>query len=147
MAHYAPWLTFLALFLGGCAGEIPAGLGLRDGRLAACPQSPNCVASQAADAGHHIAPFVYSDSRAAARSRLQAAILALPRATIVSEREDYLHVTFASALFGFVDDAEFYLPAERPMIEVRSAARTGWSDFGVNRKRLETLRTAFTPAP
>jgi len=147
MARYSHWLTFLALFLGGCGGEIPAGLGLRDGRLASCPKSPNCVASQESDAGHHIAPYVYSDSRAAARARLQAAILALPRATIVTEREDYLHATFASALFGFVDDAEFYLPADRSVIEVRSCARKGYSDFGVNRKRLEALRTAFSPAP
>jgi uncharacterized protein (DUF1499 family) len=147
MARSARWLTILLFFLSGCAGEIPAGLGLRDGRLAACPQSPNCVASQEADVRHHIDALVYNDSRAAACKRLQAAILALPRATVVTAKEDYLHATFASTLFGFVDDAEFYLPADRPVVEVRSAARSGWSDFGVNRKRLETLRTAFTPAP
>lgn len=147
MTRYVYWMALWALFLSGCAGEIPAGLGLRDGRLAACPQSPNCVASQDADVCHHIDPLVYNDSRAAAHARLQTAILALPRAAVVTSTEDYLHATFASALFGFVDDAEFYLPEGRPVIEVRSAARTGWSDFGVNRKRMEKLRAAFTPAP
>ncbi len=40
----------------------------------------------------------------------------------------------------FVDDLELRLrPAER-RIEIRSASRLGWSDMGVNRKRVETLR-------
>ena len=33
----------------------PATLGLREGRLASCPDSPNCVSSLATEAGHAIA--------------------------------------------------------------------------------------------
>ena len=47
---------------------------------------------------------------------------------------------------GFVDDVEFVVDPERSVIDVRSASRLGHSDFGVNRKRVETLRAAFAEA-
>ncbi|HOW77583.1 MAG TPA: DUF1499 domain-containing protein [Candidatus Competibacteraceae bacterium] len=58
-------------------------------------------------------------------------------------RNQYLHVEFRSAVFGFVDDMEFYF-SPPGTIQVRSASRTGYSDFGVNRERVETLRTRFS---
>ena len=36
------------------------------------------------------------------------------------------------------------VPAWKRVIEVRSAARVGYSDLGVNRRRVEDLRTFFT---
>jgi len=39
-----------------------------------------------------------------------------------------------------VDDLEFYFDTDEPVIQVRSAARVGHSDFGVNRKRVEEIR-------
>jgi uncharacterized protein (DUF1499 family) len=51
-----------------------------------------------------------------------------------------LHAEVTSSFFGFVDDLELHLrPADR-MIAVRSASRLGYSDFGVNRARIEHLR-------
>jgi uncharacterized protein (DUF1499 family) len=44
------------------------------------------------------------------------------------------------AVFGFVDDIELHLRPVQGIIAVRSAARLGHSDFGVNRKRVEKLR-------
>jgi uncharacterized protein (DUF1499 family) len=41
---------------------------------------------------------------------------------------------------GYVDDVEFYLNADKKIIEVRSASRLGESDLGVNRDRIETIR-------
>ena len=56
----------------------PDNLGVRDGRLAPCKRSPNCVSSQAdpSDREHYIAPI--RGSIAAARD----AIKSLPRTTI-----------------------------------------------------------------
>lgn len=136
----------LLLALAGCAGERPATLGLHDGHLAGCPPIPNCVSSEAAGE-QQIDPFTYSGDRAAARQRLLDLLHREPRTTLVVAQSDYLHVEFASAFFGFVDDGEFFFPAEQPIIEVRSAARLGRSDFGVNRRRLERLRNAFTASP
>lgn len=46
-------------------------------------------------------------------------------------------------VFRFVDDVEFYFPettSKEIIIHVRSASRIGYSDFGVNRKRIEDIR-------
>jgi len=111
--------------------------------LKACPKSPNCVSSQAGDHEHAIAPLVYSDSRAEAYTRLKKVLGEMKRTTIVAEKEDYLHAEAKSLIFRFVDDVEFYFPATEKLIHVRSASRVGHSDLGVNRKRVEEIRSRF----
>ena len=125
-----------------CAGSRPDNLGIADGRLAKCPDSPNCVNSQTTDEKHSITPFTYDGSREEAFDRLKQAVSGLKRTQIVEERDDYLRIECTSALFRFVDDVEFYFPEEN-VIHVRSASRLGYSDLGVNRKRVETLRELF----
>ena len=62
---------------------------------------------------------------------------------ITSRSGPYLHAEFRSKWFRFVDDLEcIYDEAERK-IDVRSAARLGYSDFGVNKKRIDELRKLF----
>ena len=41
----------------------------------------------------------------------------------------------------FVDDVELYYDEKAGLIHVRSASRLGRRDFGVNRKRVEALRS------
>lgn len=127
----------MALF--SCAGVRPDGLGVKNGRLSACPSSPNCVSSD--DAGDHaIAPFQLAVPVADAWRMAQSAVSALPRTKIITQTADYLHAEYSSAVFGFVDDLELHLRPEENAIAVRSAARLGYSDFGVNRRRVENLR-------
>lgn len=126
-------------FLFGCSASAPDNLGVDEGRLAACPDKPNCVGSDAEGSSHAIDPFRYTD-QAAAWSALKEAVADLPRTAIVTTDERYLHAETRSRLFGFVDDLEFHLRPEKSLIAIRSAARTGYSDFGVNTERLETLR-------
>jgi uncharacterized protein (DUF1499 family) len=76
-------------------------------------------------------------------TRLAGILRAMPGATVVTVRPDYLHAEFASALFGFVDDVEFVVDPGASSIQVRSAARMGYSDMGVNRKRVEAIRAAY----
>ena len=112
----------------------PDNLGVRDGRLAPCKRSPNCVCSQAdaSDSEHYIAPL--RGSLAAARD----AVRAMPRTTIVEEKPNYLYAEFRSRLLGYVDDVEFFFDGQA--LQVRSCSRLGRRDFGVNRKRVEALR-------
>jgi uncharacterized protein (DUF1499 family) len=131
------------------AGRRPDLLGVRDGRLAPCPTSPNCVSSQMPvdDAEHNVVPLPFpaaaqGDARAAWRM-LERAVRALDRVTIVTLRDDYLHAEVASALMGFIDDLECLLDAASGTIQVRSASRVGYSDLGVNRRRVEALRAAL----
>ncbi|MCS6850866.1 MAG: DUF1499 domain-containing protein [Gemmataceae bacterium] len=118
-------------------------LGVRGGRLAPCPRSPNCVSTQADDPDHAIAPLRFTGSADEARRRLRRALARLPRLTVVTETENYLHVEARSALFRFVDDVEFLIDPEAGLIHFRSASRVGWSDLGVNRRRMEQVRAAF----
>jgi uncharacterized protein (DUF1499 family) len=122
------------------AGKRPNNLGVSNGKLAPCPNSPNCVSSQSTDTLHAIAPLTYNSSPEKAIANLKQVIESLPRTTIISETEDYLYVEFKSALMGFVDDVEFSLDRNANVIHVRSASRLGQSDLGVNRKRIETIR-------
>jgi uncharacterized protein (DUF1499 family) len=122
-------------------GKRPANLGVRDGRLAACPNKPNCVSSQAASAKHRIEPYRLGGDPAAAMRRVRAAVEATPGARVIESRTDYLYAEFETPLLGFVDDVEFYCTGRE--IHIRSASRLGHSDLGVNRKRMESLRKAI----
>lgn len=131
----------VALTLLSATAERPAQLGVRNGRLPPCPQTPNCVSTQSTDDRQWIEPLSFTGSAEAAMTRLMQVTERLPSAKIVTARDDYLHVEFTSRVFRFVDDAEFFLEGNR--IHFRSASRTGYSDFGVNRERMERIRAAF----
>lgn len=124
------------------SGTRPVALGVREGRLAPCPDSPNCVSSQTHGRAH-IDPLAFDDEPQRARERLHAIVAAMPRVTIVESSPQYLRAEAASRVFGFVDDVEFYFDPAKRLVHVRSAARLGYSDFGVNRKRIETIRARF----
>jgi len=125
------------------AGKRPANLGVQSGQLAPCPSSPNCVSSFSQDAEHKIEPLAYNSQAAVAMANLQQAIEYEEKTKIVTATDNYLYAEFASRLMGFVDDVEFLLDEKAKVIHVRSASRLGESDLGVNRKRIETIRTAL----
>ena len=60
---------------------------------------------------------------------------------IVTDENTYLAATFSSSFFGFIDDVEFRIDNENQLIHIRSAARLGYSDFGINNKRVNNLKT------
>lgn len=132
-----------SLVLANCSGTQAMKTGLDNGKLRPCPASPNCVSSRSSDQDHFIEPLKYQDGRAQARERLIAVIESMDRARISEIEDDYIHAEFTSALFRFVDDVEFYFPADVQVIEVRSASRLGYYDFGVNRRRVERIRVEF----
>lgn len=129
--------------LFSCAGTRPSNLGVKDSRLAPCPSSPNCVSSDDGDAAHAISALQLAVPAGAAWPAVRATVAALPRTKILTQTDDYLHAECSSAVFGFVDDLELHLRPAQNLIAVRSAARLGRSDLGVNRRRLENLRLAL----
>ena len=128
-------LLALLPFLTACAGEPPQNIGVRDGRLSPCPESPNCVSSFESDEEHSIAALD------ATLAQIQRVVLALDEANIVEQSSDYMYVEFTSRLMGYVDDVEFLYDSASNQTHVRSAARLGYSDLGANRKRIEAIRT------
>jgi len=132
-----------SILIIGCTGGRPASLGVRDGKLAPCPSSPNCVSSQSTDKDHAVQPLPYFSTTPEAIAGLRKIILQMKRTKIITETNSYLHAEFASALWHFVDDVEFSFDDHAKLIQVRSASRLGYSDFGVNRKRVEAIRAAW----
>lgn len=136
----------LCLF-SGCSlftGKKPDNLGVMEGRLSPCPDSPNCVSSQADDDTHGIAPLPLTVSPAEAMARIVSVLEKTPRVTLVTRTDTYLHAEVRSALFRFVDDLEVHIDEASRTIHFRSASRTGYSDFGVNRKRVERLKNSVS---
>ncbi len=124
------------------SGKRPTYLGVKEGKLAPCPASPNCVCSQSppSDRQHYIEPFTYTGNPAEALTKLKSAIDSMARTKIITQSDHYLYAEFTTPLMGYVDDVEFYLDSQAQVIHVRSASRLGKSDLGVNRKRLEEIR-------
>ena len=134
-------MGIISILLVACAGERPANLGAQDGRLAACPGSPNCVSSRAADERHRIAPLAFTGDPDTAFIRLKQILARRKDATVIEERAGYLRVELRTTFF--VDDGEFLLDPERAVIQVRSASRLGYSDLGKNQSRMEEIREQF----
>ena len=134
------------LMLMCCASASVITTGGAAGRLKSCPSSPNCVSTQATVPGQQMAPLPYRGDRIRSRQLILSIVGAMPRTTIVSQTDDYIHVEFRSRLFGFVDDVEFLFDDEGAVIHFRSASRSGYSDMGVNRKRMEGISEAYRSA-
>ena len=117
-------------------------VGLVNGQLKPCPDSPNCVCSQTPpdDPGHFIEPLPLPAGAADPIARLGELLSELPRVDIVETRDDYLHAVFISRILRFRDDVEFLLDRQAGVFQVRSASRLGYSDLGANRERVERLR-------
>lgn len=137
---------------GLLAGSPPTDLGVTVGRLKPPSMTDNSVSSQANLWDGHpmqrsalIAPLPLRGTPAEAIGRLRAVVEAMPGAAVVTQRDDYLYVRFTTRWLGFVDDAEFWADPARKAIQVRSASRLGASDLGVNRARIERIRTALGP--
>lgn len=125
--------------LSACAGEPPQDIGNLNGRLADCPDSPNCVCSFESRESHSIAPLQ------ANLAQIQQILMGLPEARIINSEDNYLYAEFTSRIMGFVDDVEFLYDADAGITHVRSASRLGYSDMGVNRKRIESIRDNLSP--
>ena len=135
-------LALVALTLSACSNS-QVSTGIVDGRLSPCPESPNCVSSDATDEKHRVEPLRLKASPQQAWHGLQNVLAAEPRTRLIFVDERYMHVEVESAVMRFVDDVEFLLLPDEQVIAVRSASRTGHSDLGVNRKRVERIRAAL----
>ena len=139
----------LALHVATATGDTvfswkrPGNLGLKQGRLAPCKKTPNCVSSQTdpADDEHYIAPIPFKGSALEAMAAVRKAVEEVERSTVIRHEGDYLYAEFRTRLMRYVDDVEFTFDEKAGLIHARSASRLGRRDFGVNRARIEALRS------
>jgi len=133
----------IALAVLSASARMPKSLGVVDGLLASCPNSPNCVSTQATDNQHQIEAIAFDGSSDDAIRQLKTVVAAIPRMKIVTQTENYLHTEATSLIFRFKDDVEFFIDRHAKVIHFRSASRVGYSDLGANRARMENIRKAF----
>lgn len=138
-------LMLTLLFLMGCSSTTKKNTGIVQGEFYPCPTSPNCVSSMAPENdSHFIKPILYTDiTKDMAHKKIMTILNNLKNVTVIRSSDEYIHVEIRSSFFKFVDDIEFYLPKNKNIIHIRSLSRTGHSDFGVNRKRMEKIRVKF----
>jgi uncharacterized protein (DUF1499 family) len=136
-------------------GNRPADIGVHNSRLKPPSPTRNSVSSQSALYPDHpqrayadIRPLPLKNGSGESSLRALMAILqAMPDIKVVEQRPDYLHVQAETRWLKFVDDLEFWFNPARSVIELRSASRLGREDFGVNRERIEAIRTAYLAHP
>ena len=113
-------------------------------QLKPCPESPNCVSTQTLQKSKKMAPIPFKLSPKEVIKVIQSVVESLPNTHLEKESSTYLHYTFKSKIFRFTDDVEFLIDAEQKLIHFRSASRTGYSDMGVNKKRMTEIKKAIT---
>jgi uncharacterized protein (DUF1499 family) len=144
-------MALVAVQLGVLGGSRPADLGVSKGRLKPPSPTPNSVSSQAGLYPDHpqreyaqIAPLPLRGGSAPASMLALATVLgAMPGIAVVEQRPDYLYAQATTRWLKFTDDLEFWFDPARGAIELRSASRLGGKDFGVNRQRIEAIRTSY----
>ena len=140
MRHF--FVILIGITISACSGTPPTNLGVINGQLAKCPDSPNCVSSfdDQNDSVHYIEPIRFTSANSP-RKNLEKAIISIAGVTVIESKPNYIYAEFQSRLMKYVDDVEFYIVPKQQLIHVRSASRLGYGDLGVNRKRIEILRT------
>lgn len=142
-------VLFLAVGVGTrmsirAMSPVPTKLGVYYGRLKSCPETRNCVSSQATREENRIEPFSFvGTDRPHAYTLLSEIVESMPHANVLVSRVDYVHVEFSTFWLGCRDDSEFWLDDTTGRIEVRSAARLGKDDGRRNRARIEAIRKQF----
>lgn len=108
-------------------------------QLEPCPDTPNCVSSQAdpGDKEHYLPPIPYSGDKDKNVITIIVEVVAnMERGKVTVSEWDYLHAEFKSRVFRFTDDVEFVVDREARLVHFRSAARLGKADMDANRERM-----------
>lgn len=135
---------FLISMLFACGAEQPDTIGLNDGVLSPCPESPNCVQTyNQDDKKHYMDPLPMKGSLQETNERLIQTVESMARTEILTKEANYIHATYTTAVFRFIDDVEFLIDQENNLVHFRSASRVGYSDLGVNSRRMNKFRKLY----
>ena len=130
-------LICVLFFLMGLKSQKGKAKGLISGHLAEPGSAPNSVSSEIdVQPEKKVAPLHGT------LNGIKMAITATG-GTITSETDSYLSATYMSKIFKFVDDVEIRHDKDN-IWHIRSASRVGYSDRGVNKKRVEAIRSKLS---
>ncbi len=106
-----------------------------------CPTSPNCVSSLTSSKKHVMEPWSYIGEKEAVMSMLKTLVLKMGRVRLEESSENHFHFIFTTKLMRFKDDVWFFFDDEKKLIQFKSASRTGHSDWGVNKERMNLIKS------
>lgn len=107
-------------------------------QLIRCPDKPNCINTEYPDdTSHYLPPMDFPDSSKNQIMTMAKKIIQKMGGEIIKEDNNHLSATFTSSLFRFVDDFEIRQDNATHKLQIRSSSRTGYSDFGVNKRRVK----------
>ncbi len=118
-------------------------LGVSNGTLQPLSGKPNAVSTQTDLQDMKMRPLPFKGTLADSKFQLLRILQNLDRVKVVKEEGAYIHAIFTSKVFRFKDDVEFYFDEAAQVIHFRSASRVGYSDWGVNRKRMEDITRRY----
>ncbi len=143
-------ILFIAGMLGFLRGQPPSDLGVKDAKLKPPAKTPNSVSSQAGLYPDHpqrayadIAPLAFTGPATAAMDKLEKMARSTPGCEVIKREGLYLYAQCSTRWLRFTDDVELWADEAAQVVHVRSASRLGRKDFGVNRARVEAIRSAF----
>ncbi|MCC5915151.1 MAG: DUF1499 domain-containing protein [Balneolaceae bacterium] len=124
--------TLFALFFlqGSTSSDLPNSPG--DHPFEECPSSPNCI----------IQSVPYSFDAEELFQKAESALEGMRTEEITSDSQSLqIEAVFRIRLFGFKDDVRIAIDStdDGSILHIRSASRTGYSDLGVNRRRVERI--------
>ncbi len=107
-----------------------------------CGATPNCVTSQQVRrSSQKIDPLNLEGFDDAHKSLLDAVLAT--GGEVVDDGNGSIVAVYTSSFFGFVDDVMIRVDAPGQRAEIISRSRVGYSDLGLNRKRVEAIRAAL----
>lgn len=116
----------------------------RPSQLGDCGPRPNCVSSTASAPRRRVGPWKIVAPVDDVWRGVREIVESTPRTRVIEDEALYLRAEARSRVFRFVDDLELLLDAEEGYLYGRSASRVGYSDRGVNRRRLTRIARLLT---
>ena len=137
-------LALILLLVFGKYSQKGQATGLVNDSLSKCSENPNCVCSEHPDdILHFIEPFTHLKEDKGVDMTKVISVIKDMDGIISSVKDNYISATFSSSIFGFVDDFEIRADPAHGVLHFRSASRVGYSDGGVNQKRVVLFKKLY----
>lgn len=86
---------------------------------------------------------MYGEDLEETRKLILKTVESMPRTEVIVNEDHYIHVTYTTPVFRFIDDVEFLIDDSAGLVHYRSASRVGYSDLGVNSRRMKEFTDLY----
>ena len=117
---------------------------VESGQLALSPKSARCISSRHENPNRRMIPMTYDGlALDEAKTILFEVLHTIPKMTVVKDEGAYVKAEAKTLVAEFFHDVEFFFDDEAKEIHFRSASRIGITDFGANKRRMQSVVARF----